>query len=181
MEKTIIIGLMGTIGSGKTTVSDYLVKKGFERVIMGNLIRAKAVEEGLELTRENLTFIQEKYRNDYGKDYFINYAIKKLKDSGKKLLLIDGIRLPVDAEIAKRERAFLILVDAPPEVRFERLKERKRENDPQTLEDFRMQEELELKTFFLDSTLKHVDYTIDNSGTPEETYKKVDELIEEIS
>ena len=84
MEKRekILIGLLGTIGAGKTTVSDYFVSRGFERVVMGDLVRGKVKAEGLELTRENLGKTQEKYRNKYGKDYFINFAIKRLKDSG---------------------------------------------------------------------------------------------------
>lgn len=169
--------MLGTIGSGKTTVSDYLVSKGFERVIMGDLVREKTKQEGLKLTRENLQAIQKKYRDKYGQEYFIKEVIKKLKESGKDKLLIDGVRVPMDAILPKKDGAVLILVDAPKKIRFERLKARGRENDPQTMQEFIKQEKAEWKAFNFKETLKYVDYEIDNSGNLRELYRKVDELL----
>ncbi|MFH1248697.1 MAG: AAA family ATPase [archaeon] len=180
MKKNIMLGLIGTIGAGKTTVSDYLVSKGFERITMGDLVRLKAKEEGLEPTRDNLQSLQEKYRTKFGKDYFIKEAIRKLKESEKFLSLIDGIRTPIDAKAAKLEKAILILVDASPPIRFERLKSRKRTGDPQTFEEFKKQEEAEFKLFDFITTLKYVDFKLDNSGSQKEIYKKVEDLIANI-
>ncbi len=178
MPKQIILGLLGTIGSGKTTASDYLISKGFFRVIMGDLVREKAREEGLELTRENLGKTQEKYRTKYGADYFINETIKRLKESGRESLLIDGIRTPKDAEGAKREGAILILVDAKKNVRFERLKVRAREGEgKKTFKDFERDEFREWEFFKFKETLDYVDYRLDNSGSVEELYKQIDSLL----
>lgn len=178
-QKRILIGLLGTIGSGKTIVSDYLVERhGFFRVMMGDLVREKAKEEGLELTRENLQYTQKKYRGKFGQEYFIKENIKRLLDSTKKLLLIDGIRTPVDAKAAKENDAVLILVDAPPKIRFERLKARKREGDAQTFIAFKKQEEREWKLFNLKESFKHVDYRIENTGTIQEMHKKIDNLLD---
>lgn len=182
MQKQILIGLLGTIGSGKTTLSDYLAKKhGFYRVIMGDLIREKARQEGLELTRENLGKTQEKYHKIYGKDFLINEALKKLRNSGKTKLLIDGIRTPRQAEKSKEEGALLILVDAQKKIRFARLRARKRENDPQNFEQFKEQEEHEWKLFDFKKTLKYVDCKIDNSRSVKELYKEIDNLLGKIA
>lgn len=178
--KQILIGLLGTIGSGKTTVSDYLVKKGFARVIMGDLVREKAKQDGLKLTRENLQATQKKYRSKYGQDYFIEEAIKRLRASRKSKLLVDGIRLPVDADKAKSEGARLILVDAPATIRFERLKKRKREDDPKTIDRFMEQEKAEWRVFDFEKTLEYVDYDINNSGNLEELYARVNDILKEI-
>ncbi len=178
--KQILIGLLGTIGAGKTTVSDCLVKKGFYRVIMGDLVREKATQNGLKLTRENLGKTQEEYRDKYGPDYFIKEAIKRLKDSKKAKLLVDGIRLPIDADRAKFEGAKLILADAPAEIRFERLKQRKREDDAQTIDKFMEQEKAEWKRFDFEKTLEYIDYTLNNSGNLEELYTQINDILREI-
>lgn len=175
-----IIGLLGTIGAGKTTVSDYLVKKGFERVVMGDLVRDVAKKEGLKLTRENLQSIQKKYRDNYGQEYFIKEAIRKLKNSGKEKLLIDGVRTPTDATEAKKAGAILVLIDAPKKIRFERLRARKREGDAQTFEQFLEQEKREWKMLRFRKSLKYVDYKIDNSRNIKKLYKKICSLLESL-
>lgn len=176
----IIIGLLGTIGAGKTTVSDYLVKKGFERVVMGDLVREVAIKEGLELTRENLQAIQKKYRDNFGQEYFIKEAVDILKKSGKEKLLIDGVRTPTDATEAKKAGAILVLIDAPKKIRFERLRARKREGDAQTFEQFLEQEKREWEMLRFRKSLKYVDYKIDNSRSIKELYKKIDSLLESL-
>ncbi len=178
----IMIGLLGTIGAGKTTVSDYLVSKhDFYRVVMGNLVREVAKKESLELTRENLQEIQKRYRDNFGQEYFIKEAVEILKKSNKNKLLIDGVRTPTDASEAKKAGAVIILIDAPKKVRFERLKARKREGDAQTFEKFLEQEKREWEMLYFKETLKkYVDYKIDNSRSTKELYKKVDGLLGKI-
>lgn len=179
--KHILIGLLGTIGAGKTIVSDYLVEKhGFYRVIMGNLVREVAKKEGLELTRENLQEIQKKYRDNFGQEYFIKETIKRLNESGNEKLLIDGIRTPTDATEAKKAGTVLILIDAPEKVRFERLKARRREGDAQTFEQFLNQEKREWEMLRFKESLKYVDYKIENSRSIKELYKKIDKLMESL-
>ncbi|MBS3090391.1 dephospho-CoA kinase [Candidatus Pacearchaeota archaeon] len=182
MENTkYMIGLLGTIGAGKTTVSDYLIKKhGFYRVGMGDLVREVTRQEGMELTRENLQAIQEKYRDKYGQEYFIRETIERLSNSAGNRLLIDGIRTPVDAGEAKKAGAVLVLIDAPKKVRYERLKARKREGDAQTFEHFLKQEKREWEMLHFKSTLKYVEYKIENSGSVKELYKKIDDLLSKL-
>lgn len=179
-EKTrqTLIGLLGTIGAGKTTVSEYLVNKhDFYKVTMGDLVREVTKKEGLELTRENLQAIQKKYRDNFGQEYFIKETIKRLKESGRENLLIDGIRTPTDATEAKKAGAILVLIDAPKKARFERLRARKREGDAQTFEQFLRQEKREWEMLHFRESLKYVDYKIDNYRSIRELYKQVDDLL----
>ncbi|MFH0831301.1 MAG: AAA family ATPase [archaeon] len=180
-DKKYMLGLIGTIGAGKTTVSDYLVQKhGFYRVVMGDLVREVARQEGLGLTRENLQAIQKKYRDKYGQEYFIKETINRLENSGKNRMLIDGIRTPTDASEAKKAGAILVLLDAPEKNRYERLKARKREGDAQTFEHFLEQEKREWEMLSFKDTLKFVDFKIENSGSLKEIYSGIDKFIEGI-
>ena len=180
-DRKCMIGLLGTIGAGKTAISEYLVKNhNFYKIGMGDLVREVAKQESLELTRENLQIIQKKYRDDYGKGYFIKETIKRLKESGRDRLLIDGIRTPTDASEAKKAGAVLILIDAPKKARYERLKARKREGDAQTFEHFSEQEKREWKMLEFKETLKLVDVKMENSGSLQEIYNKIDKIIEKL-
>jgi len=181
MKNKIRLGILGTIGSGKTFASSWFVKKGFECVIMGNLIRACAKKAGLTPTRQNLMKIQEKYRKKYGEDYFIKAAIQKLEKSNKKRLLIDGIRLPIDAKTAKKAGYKLILIDADPRLRFERLKKRRRIGFSRNLAEFKKEEAAEMRAFKFKTTIKFADIKILNNGTKEQFISALEKLLKKIS
>jgi len=178
-EKKIFIGLMGTIGSGKTTASNYIVKKfKFKRVIMGNLVRAITRKEGLGINRKNLLLIQKKYRTKYGQDYFIKLAIKKLENAKKGL--IDGVRVPMDAIEAKKVGAKIIFINASPKLRFKRMKKRRRESFSKTFEEFKKEEKMEFKLLDFKKTLRYMDYKILNNGNKKELFKKIDILLKRL-
>ena len=175
-----LIGLMGTIGSGKTTASNYIVKRyKFKRIIMGNLVRAKARKMGLETTRENLLKVQKYYREKYGQEYFIHLALEKTKKW--KRALIDGVRVPADAIEIKKAKGKIILIDARPKLRFERLKRRKRKGYSKTFEEFKREEKLERKFINFNVTLKYVDYRIENNTTKEKFYQNIDKLMKKLN
>ncbi|MBI5148143.1 AAA family ATPase [Candidatus Pacearchaeota archaeon] len=179
MKKKVLIGLIGTIGSGKTTASNYLVKKfKFKRVIMGNLVRAITRKEGLQVNRKNLLLTQKKYRTKYGNDYFIKTAVKKVE--GAKRGLIDGVRVPMDAIIPKKAGAKIILIDASPKLRFERMKKRGRKGFSKTFTEFKKEEAMEFKLLDLKKTFKYVDYKIINNGNEKEFFKKFNKLIKKL-
>lgn len=183
MAKQILVGLLGTIGSGKTTVSDYLVKKyRFYRIMMGDIVRGVARKLRLDVTRENLTELGAGHIRPYTKKYWIDEAVRIAKKSKKSRVLIDGIRKPIDALIAKRNGAVFILIDAKPEIRYNRIVRRKREDEKQeSFSKFKRDEERERKFFNFKKTLGYVDYKIDNSGTVKALHKQVDKLIRKIS
>ena len=63
----MIIGLVGTMGSGKTEIAEYLKRKGFEHYTYSNILIEIALKTGIEPTRENLqklgTEIKQKEHN----------------------------------------------------------------------------------------------------------------------
>jgi len=181
MKNQIFLGLIGPIASGKGFAGKHIEKKyGFKRIVMGDLIRAVARKKHVKPTREHLRKFQKEYTKKYGRDYFINLAIKKGKESGKKRIAIDGLRYPEQARVAKKNSAIIILFTANPEIRFKREKERGRTGAPQTFQEFKKQEAKEWKIFHFKKTIEYADYIINNDGTPQELYKKVDALMMKI-
>lgn len=176
-EREIKIGLIGTIGSGKTTVSEYLKKKGFSYIATGDIVREKAREEGIELTRENLQQLQKKYRAKYGMDCFTKIAIERLEKGGKGKLAVDGMRVPEETFLVKKHGFKIILIDAPARIRFERLKLRGSARDPKRFMEFIKNEKAEWKLFRFGATIKDADYKINNSGSMKNLYRKIDKLI----
>ena len=56
----IMIGLVGTNGSGKSTICDYLVGRGFQRYSLSSVIHNYVREKGLPTTRDNLVDVSNR-------------------------------------------------------------------------------------------------------------------------
>ena len=123
----LVIGLTGTMNSGKGTVADYLVSKGFEHFILSEIIKEETSQKHLPLTRENLQDIGDILRKAHGLGVLAKLALERSKT---EKVLIDGIRNPGEIAFLKEQDKFiLIAVDAPLSVRFMRAKERKSAKD----------------------------------------------------
>ena len=181
MEKKIVIGLLGTIGSGKGTAAKFLKKKyGFRIITMGNMLRALARKLGLPSNRKSLQLLQKKYRTKYGGDYFINMVWQKINSSRHNKWIIDGIRTPDDTSVSKNNGAKLILVDAKPMLRFERMKKRRRKGFSKTFTEFQQEEQREWKLLSFKKSLKYVQYKVDNSSNQKEFFDKINKLIKRL-
>jgi dephospho-CoA kinase len=177
-----VIGTIGLIGSGKDTVAQYIARRyGYTIISMRDLVKEVTEKEGLEPTRENLQTISEKYRKTYGMDYFARLATEKASGIGAKKVLISEMRKPEDITVPKArfgKDIMIILIEADPEIRFERLRKRGRLGDPKTFEQFQRQEKREYELYFSKS-LHLAEYRIENNGTLEELYNKIDSLLKE--
>ena len=81
-------------------------------------------------------------REKFGSSFLAVKALEELREG--KTYVVVSIRNPAEAKtLMKRKDFALVSVDAPAEVRFERMKIRHREGDPQTLEEFIALEEKE--------------------------------------
>ena len=133
----MIIGLTGSIGSGKGVVSDLFQERGFTYFSLSNEVREAAKKENIELTRENLQNLGNRLREEKGSGVLAELVIEKINNFKYKNAIVDGIRNPKEIDSLKKLKSFfLISVDAFPEIRFKRVIERNRESDPKTWEDF---------------------------------------------
>ncbi|MDR2426641.1 MAG: dephospho-CoA kinase [Endomicrobium sp.] len=131
----MIIGLTGSYCSGKDTVADYIVQKhGFGHYSLSEIIREIMKDENIESTRENLIVFGTNLRAQNGNGILAKKVLEKMED---KNYCITSIRHPDEVnELRKRKDFILINVDAPKNIRFERMRKRKRTGDPETFEKF---------------------------------------------
>lgn len=180
----MIIGTAGTFGAGKDEVSRYLEQKGFQHISTSNLLREKVLEMGLETSFSNLFTFSNKLSSELGDDFLARWSLEKVTNNK---VVISGLRKPGEIDLLKSKNGFrLIFVDAPVEVRFARIKSRKREGEEElTLEQFRQKEALELRG---DTGVQNIlyckekaDYIIDNSNSLDDLHRKIDLIMEEIN
>ncbi len=180
----MIIGLTGENCSGKGMVADYLQKKSFYFYSLSDVIREELTSKGTEITRDALIKEGNNLRQKYGSSVLAVKTTAKLQTD--KNYIIDSIRNPAEVnELKKLTRFVLLKIFSAPENRFERMKERNREGDPKTLKEFLRVEELEASNQNsakqqLTACMKRADKTIVNDDQPENLYKKVDQLLQEL-
>ncbi len=183
-QNKMILGLTGTMGSGKSEVVKYLKGKGFEHYVYSDLIKEIAKQRNIGPTRANLqklgTEIKKESKN---KGILSRSILKKIKTSKA---IADGIRnIDEIKELKKRKDAWIIGVTAPQIERYQRIKKRNREGDPKTFADFKRLDNLEnrgkSKGQEINHCLKVVDFTIKNNGSLEQLKKQIDKILETIS
>jgi dephospho-CoA kinase len=182
-----IIGITGTLASGKTSVKDFFLSHFSSYFIsLSDIIKEEVLKEGREVKRETLIEKGNELRKKYGNQILVEVAILTLPQNlEKELIIIDGIRNPGEVAYLKEKfgKDFILIgVDAPRELRFKRLMERGKEGDPKSFEEF-----IEMdKTDFgenqpeygqkVGECLKLADYLIINDGTMDELNKKLEDL-----
>lgn len=132
----MIIGLTGPYCSGKDTVADYLVsRKGFVHYSLSDVLRDELKCRGMEITRANLLKIGVELRSKFGHKVLAEMVLEKCLHG--KDYVITSIRHSAEViRLKETGNFFLVGLDAPPMMRFERMKKRNREQDPGTFEEF---------------------------------------------
>ncbi|PJE69372.1 hypothetical protein COU96_00135 [Candidatus Shapirobacteria bacterium CG10_big_fil_rev_8_21_14_0_10_38_14] len=180
-EKKVILGFVGLPCAGKGTAIEYLVKKhGFFYSSTSDEIREEIRQRGQEITRDNLQKTAGELRQKYGADIWAQRAWEEVLKSGKKKAVVDAIRAVEEIKFLKKQRGFyLVAVLADPKIRFQRMKERNREGDPQTWEEFLAMEERDKNTGGrnIDACLQMADFEIKNNDTVEQLEKQIESVL----
>jgi dephospho-CoA kinase len=139
----MIIGLTGACCSGKDTIAEYISKKhGYKHYSLSDILREIMKEKGIKLTRENLAAFGTELRGENGNGILAKKALEKIDLNGK--FCITSIRHTGEVEKLRERKDFILInITAPQNMRFERMRNRKRAGDPQTLEKLTDLEEKE--------------------------------------
>ncbi len=179
----MIIGITGYPGSGKDTAAYYFVRKNFFRYSLSDLLRDELKKKGRKITRENLIKLGNSLRKKYGNGILAKRVLEKLIPG--KNYVVTSIYNTGEIEVLKERGDFiLIFVDAPLELRQERLEQRDREKDPKTKKGIKKldKKHSDKKSFGLqsDKCKKMADIIINNNSSLDDLYKKIDIILEKV-
>ncbi len=177
-----VIGVVGFPASGKGEFSRVAAEMGIPVVVMGDVIREETRKAGLPPTDENLGTVAQQLRRNGGMDAIARRCIPRIRATGARLVLVDGIR--GDAEVRLFREAFpgfaLVGIRAPFSERAVRLAKRGREDDQDTPRALEERDQREL-TWGLDRALAGADHIIENEGTLEEFVRATRALLRKIA
>ena len=182
----MIIGLTGTYAAGKGTVAEYLIGKGFQYYSLSDELRLLLREKAISATRDNLTAAGNQLRKKYGPNFLAELAIKRLRGAPSVAsAVVDSIRNPGEiAALRELKDFYMVSVDAPADIRYERARKRGSERDPKSFSEFLVQERREMAGKDTDQQLaaciKSADFTVNNDGDYKKLYKEIERVLGEI-
>lgn len=185
----MIIGLAGTLSSGKDTLAHYLENEfGFMHVSTGDLLREMKQEKfGDSLLHRGDDFAN-KLRNEQGPGVLVKLAYQRYLANKKDYpggLVVSGIRSIGEAEYIKQLGGTIFFVDADIQVRFKRAESRARDkNDALSFDAFVEQEKIEKPSDPNDVFIQNLvamremaDVILDNSGELEVFIEQAEKVL----
>ena len=167
-EDILIVALTGMPGAGKTTVANYLAQKGIPLLIMGDVVREAARNEGLEPTSGNLAKLMIRLREKNGPEaiaHLIANKIKTMKNEDKEfaVVIVDGIRSMAEIEVLKRVgQVKLLAIHGSILTRYSHIRERARSDVPSNINEFDKRDRVEMEVGISDA-IALADETISNN------------------
>ena len=176
-----VVGVVGMPGSGKSAFDAVAEEMKFSIIIMGDIVREATVKRGLEPTSENIGKTMIRIRDEEGPAVVAKKCIPRIRDVNARGVVIDGIRSLVEVEEFKRSfpQFKVVHIHSSPEIRFQRISNRKRSDDPQSWEVFTERDCRELGVG-IGSAIAMADYVIVNNGTLPQFKAKVKKFLKAI-
>lgn len=183
----IIIGITGTLGAGKGTVVDYLVKnKNFKHFSARGLLIEEIEKRGLENNRDSMVLVANDLREKFGPGYIAEELFRRASESSDNAV-IESLRTIGEIEILRKKGNFTLLaVDADPKIRYERISSRGSSTDNVSFEKFLADEQREMESKDpnkqnLGECIKKADFVIDNNRSMEELNEKIEKILQIIT
>jgi len=183
-KSPLVVGLVGTAGSGKSTAAVYMKKKykaeeySFSSILIESLSNLTNI-----ITRKDLIWYMMTMKKKFGENILTKAMERKIKKEAKsKIVVVSGMRLPTDYDFIRSfPRNKIIFITAPIKTRWKRVKTRgEKSDDNVTFKEFK-----KLSTgkteLFIEKIGKKADYTIENDGGIDKLRKSVDKIVKEIA
>jgi len=176
----IIIGITGTLGAGKGTIVEYLVReKGFVHFSVRGFITDEIHRQGMPVNRDSMVTVANKLRADNSPSYIIDQLYQKALLTGKNCI-IESIRTPGEVQSLREKGNFLLFaVDADPLLRYERIVMRNSETDRITFETFIENEKREMQSNDpskqnIGKCIEQADFTFYNNSSVTDLYRQLE-------
>lgn len=182
----ITIGITGTLGAGKGTIVDYLLKnKGFVHYSVRAFLTEEIERRGMTVNRDSMTEVGNDLRAKHSPSYIVEQLYHQAQQSGRNCI-IESVRTPGEVEaLRSKPHFYLFAVDADAKVRYERVVLRGSETDHISYDTFLSNEQREMDNGDpnkqnLRYCIDKADYRFDNGGSIEQLNERVEQVLEEI-
>lgn len=147
-----IVGVGGLPRSGKDTLADLLIERGWFGLSFGDVVRDYARKRHADkpdpISVANMTDTSNWLRETYGPDVILQKALEQYEEASKSKsyegLVLYSVRAPVEVDWILAHNGELVWVEASVEVRHQRNHARRREGEAEIdLEEFKRQEALQ--------------------------------------
>lgn len=182
----MILGISGTLASGKGTVVEYLTSRGFTHYSVSGILKEILTERELPLTRSYMSPLADELARTY-EGGVLEVAHNRAKEAGVENYILESIHRKSEADYVRSIGGKILGVDASLQIRYERTLARKEgAKDDVTFEEFvehtKREEEGVLGTGpNIRAVLANADVVVVNNGTLEELHALIDEALAKLS
>lgn len=174
----MILGITGTNGSGKGTVVEYLLSKGFTHYSARAFIAEEIERRGLPLERPSFKKTADSLRKAHGPSYIIEQLFAQAQARGGDAV-VESIQELAGAHFLHEQGAKLLAVNADQKLRYERTVLRGSHTDHVDFATWVQQEEAEWHNeaaheMDVPGVMALADAIVMNNGTLEDLHAQVE-------
>ena len=138
-RKMNLVIITGMPGAGKGVLADAFREVNIPVIVMGDVIRNETKRRGLEPNPANTKKVMLELREKNGSGAVALCCIQDLVTTDSSTVVIEGCRSIAEIDVFDdyAQKTTIISVHASPSVRFQRLKDRAREDAPPEWDIFR--------------------------------------------
>jgi dephospho-CoA kinase len=173
------VAIVGLVGAGKTTASQYLEKKGFKRIRFGQVVIDEVKRRGWKINEKSERLVREGLRKESGMDVMAKLNYPKIKKALRTTYVIgDDIYSWEEYLYLKKklkERMVVLHIFASPQGRYQRMARRKVR--PLSAKQARSRDYADIANIQKAGPIAMADEVIVNEGKVGELEEKLDKFL----
>ena len=187
IDKKVII-LIGPICAGKGQVAQILHQYyGYTILRFSQILEEEMILRKIPIIRENYQQLGNDLRRELGSNALAIKLVDQINNKDIDKVVIDGARNPEEIFYIKNSlpnsTIISLVLEAPRQIRFQRLLERQRQGDPIKFEDFQEKDDIEM---YGDGTphsqriidcIKVADFKIENTKNLEHLQQQLENIL----